>query len=292
MTRRDFVKQAAVGAGVAAVVGSASSGLGQAQPDTALPEIELGNFKVSRLVLGSNPFFGFSHYSDELSREMVEYYTDERICEVLDEAASHGITAVAAPSYERWIKLYGKYRDQGGKLRTWLAQPDRPVAEMQDDIRAAVDGGANAVFVQGARVEEAYGDGKLDKLGEWVELIRGLGVPAGLASHRPDIHPEVEKAGLPTSFYYQCFYVPDGDWRDGDPPHAVETIRKIEKPVIGYKILAAGRRNAEEAFRFALESIKPIDGVCVGMFPKHDPEQIAKNAELARRFSQTDVAAG
>ncbi len=284
ITRRDFVKQAAVGAGLAAGAAALADDGPAGQAD-AMPPIDLGGVKVSRLILGSNPFFGFSHFSGDLDREMVEYYTDDRICEILEQAAALGITAVAAPVYDRWITLFGRYREQGGRLRTWLAQPDGAPEGLEDEFRRAVDGGAAAVFVQGHRAEVTFSEGRMDLLGKWVEAIRTLGVPAGLAAHQRDVHLAVEKAGLPTSFYFQCFYVPDRDWAENAPREAVDVIRQIEKPVIAYKILAAGRREPEAAFRFALEGIRPKDGICVGMFPKHDTEQMAQNVRLTLRFA-------
>ena len=245
-----------------------------------LPAITLGELEVSRLILGSNPFFGFSHQSDDLSREMTEYFTDERICALLDEAAGHGITAVAAPVYERWVRLFGRYLDDGGRLRTWIAQPDGPPEQMESEIEAAVEGRAAAVFVQGARVEEQFAQSRFDVLRRWVEKIGGLGVPAGLASHRVDVHLEAEKRGLPTDFYFQCLCNPREGYGEESRRRAVEAIAKIAKPVIAYKILGAGRLDAAEAFRFAFKHLRDKDGVCVGMFPKHDPDQVAENAAL------------
>src|SRR5690349_2305438 len=72
-------------------------------PTDKLPAIRLGSMEVSRILLGSNPFFGFSHTSAELDSAMREYFTDQRITALLDEAAGLGITAVVAPVYPRWI---------------------------------------------------------------------------------------------------------------------------------------------------------------------------------------------
>ena len=44
-----------------------------------MPTIRLGHVEVSRLILGSNPFFGYAHQDGDLGRQMQEYYTDERI---------------------------------------------------------------------------------------------------------------------------------------------------------------------------------------------------------------------
>ena len=41
----------------------------------------------------------------------------------------------------------------------------------------------------------------------------------------------------------------------------------------------------QEAFKFAFERLKPIDGVIVGMYPRHH-DQISENAALVRQFGE------
>lgn len=41
--------------------------------------VQLGNVTVSRLILGGNPFSGFSHQNPDRDREMLRYYTTDQI---------------------------------------------------------------------------------------------------------------------------------------------------------------------------------------------------------------------
>ena len=250
-----------------------------------MPAIKLGTLAVSRLVLGSNPFWGYAHQPGTLAEEMKAYYTDERIMAVLDEAASLGITTVVSPPDQRWLQLFAKYRDGGGKIRVWVAQPHGNPEQMKEEITRAVQGGAQAAFIQGGRADEQFATGRMDVLREWVEHIRSLGVPAGLAAHNPALHLEAEKQRLPTDFYFQCFYRPE-KYLAEDRDKAVETIRQLEKPVVAYKILAAGRLAAEEGFGFAFKHIRRKDGVCVGVYPKDRPVEISEDAQLARKLTE------
>jgi hypothetical protein len=54
---------------------------------------------------------------------------------------------------------------------------------------------------------------------------------------------------------------------------------------VAYKILAAGRLPAEEAFSFAFRHIGPKDGVCVGVFPKNKLDMLAEDVNLAKKMS-------
>lgn len=281
LSRRRFLKE---GAALAAAVAAMQSSAATAAEPSVLPKIKLGTLEVSRLILGSNPFWGYAHQPGDVGRQMTEFYTDQRIGEVLDQAAELGVTTVACPPDRRWIDLYKRYLDRGGKMRIWIAQAHGSPEKIPEEITRAVKAGAQAVFIQGHRAEDAFAQGKADVVRGWIEHIKSHNVPAGMAAHRPDVHLAAEKAGFPTDFYYQSFFIPD-TYRPEDRQKAVETIGQLAKPVIGYKILAAGRLKPEEAFRFAFEHLKPKDGVCVGIFPKNKPDMLAEDTRLARSLS-------
>ena len=101
---------------------------------------------------------------------------------VLDKAAELGINAVWSLCYERWVKLWNEYREQGGKLKNWIAQPDR--IPMEKELRIAVKNGATAICIQGIRVDDQVKQGKWDVVRGWLEFIRSHNLPAGIATHR------------------------------------------------------------------------------------------------------------
>lgn len=281
MTRRDWIQSAVLALSALSCVGSTRA---DAAPRT-LPTIRLGKLEVSRLILGSNPFFGFSHQSRNMDEEMRSYFTDERIVQLLDEAASYGITTVAAPPYTHWITLFRKYLQGGGKLRIWIAQPDSEPDLMMEAINASIEGGAKAIFIQGARVDQQFEkDPKFTLVRQWLEAIKERGLPAGIASHRPDVHLTAEKLRLPTDFYFQCFFMP-GNYSMEDREKAVAAIKQIRKPVVGFKILAAGRIPPREGFTYAFRHLKRKDGVCVGVYPMQKPNMIQEDAALTATLS-------
>lgn len=287
MKRREFIKTSGLIGAAALTAGAvrpaqAAAVAGDGKLIENMPKIKLGTLEVSRMILGSNPFWGYSHKNSELDKQMREHHTDERISQILDEAASCGVTALASPPDKRWVDLYARYLAGGGKLKIWIGQCHGEPANMEKEIDIAAKGGAKAIFIQGHRVEQQFDLGKWDVLKGWLERIRGHGLPAGLAAHYPEIHLEAEKRKLPADFYYQCFFnvSKSGDWSDRERALAVETIRQIEKPVIAYKILGAGRLDAKPAFEYAFEKIRRKDGACVGIFSGNAIDQIRENAIL------------
>jgi hypothetical protein len=289
--RREFLKTGAVlAAGGAAAVRKPLSG---APPRTraaaGLPTVRLGTLEVSRLILGSNPFWGYSHKSAQLDEEMRRHHTDERIAQILDEAASCGVTAVASPPDERWRKLWMRYAAGGGKLKLWVSQCHGNPEQMLAEIDRSVEAGAAAVFIQGARVEEQYGKGNFDTLRTWIEHIKKAGLPAGAAAHWPEVHPELERRGFPTDFYFQCMYNASktSDYSSAEREKAAATIAGLKKPVVAYKILAAGRLAAAEGFEYAFNHIRRKDGVCVGIYARNAVDQIRQNATYTEMLTGT-----
>jgi len=72
-----------------------------------------------------------------------------------------------------------------------------------------------------------------------------------------------------------------------------EVIRQVEQPCLAFKILAAGRRCANqqmvrEAFQFAFSNIKPTDGVIVGMYPRFFDE-VNANSEYTRSLGHVST---
>jgi len=140
---------------------------------------------------------------------------------------------------------------------------------------------------------------------EWCKKARDLGVLVGVGTHKPEVIDLVESEGWDIDFYSGCVYnrtrSPE-EWRkvlggelpemsgdiyiQSDPARMYKAMRQTPKTCFAFKILAAGRiadNGVEQAFRTAYASIKPHDGVYVGMFPRVKDE-VRENAEIVHRI--------
>ena len=80
-SRRDFLKGATtVAAGVIAAHTAAAEENGG-----PLPTVALGPSRVTRLIVGGNPLYGYSHFNEQYSQHMLEWFTDERVVKLLLE---------------------------------------------------------------------------------------------------------------------------------------------------------------------------------------------------------------
>ena len=83
-SRRDFLHQAA---GLAAGIGAAAAPAAAAElpSEPLLPTIKLGRHSITRLIIGGNPIYGYSHFNKLLSKHQTDWHTPERVVELLRE---------------------------------------------------------------------------------------------------------------------------------------------------------------------------------------------------------------
>lgn len=254
-----------------------------------LPCVDFCGLNVTRLIIGANPFGGYSHQNRERDEAMRGYYTVERILETWRRAEAAGInTMVTNNETPHVLEAVKAYLSGGGALK-WIAQLNsRTKPDMQAAIDEAVEIGCRAVYFHGGLVDDAYVRQDGAQIRGWCEYARKAGVPAGVAGHAPEAHLWVD--GLDTTdFHAICFFncgslhAGKGEkFRLADVRAAAECVRRIKKPCIGYKIMGAGRIDARMALEHAFENIKASDAVNVGMHRGDRDGMVEENAAMAR----------
>ena len=86
--------------------------------------VEIGHVSVSRMCIGGNPFSGFSHQGEEKNREMLEYYTRERIKQTLRAAQEAGINTFFGRTDHHIMGIVRDYWEEGGTIQ-WFAKSAR-----------------------------------------------------------------------------------------------------------------------------------------------------------------------
>jgi hypothetical protein len=251
--------------------------------------VALGKVETSRFTVGSNPFSGFSHQSREVDTKMRSYFTAEHIKQVLYDAEQLGITAMLGRTDLHIIRLLLEYWDEGGKL-IWLSQTCPGVAPQETCIAYARDSGAKACHLHGGHMDWLFAQGRIDEVPPLVDLIHESGMAAGIAAHDPRVIRWAEETKLPVD-YYMCSYY-NSMRRDEHPEHRAgsdewfhaedrdtmtQLIGALSKPAIHYKVLAAGRNDPAEAFRYVARHLREQDACCVGIFPADRPEMLRED---------------
>ena len=259
--------------------------------------IQIGNVKVSGLCIGGNPFSGFSHQTQERSKEMTTYYTPERIKETLHAAETAGINTLFARTDDHIMGIIRDYWNEGGTIQ-WFAQ----VCVESDDpdawrkwLKASVELGACGTYLHGGVVDSWYANKLFDNFREALDMMRKSNVAAGFAGHRPKAHEWI-RDNLVIDFQMCCYYNPtdrsrnphhnnQGEkWDDNDREIMLKVISTIQKPVIHYKVFAGGNKPIIQAFEVMGKYMRDNDVACVGLFVKDDPDMIQKDIALFEKY--------
>ena len=312
-TRREFLQSSAALAvglvgGTKLVAETAKGGQTAAQPVTPpagadmvqVPAMKFGGVDVSRMVMGVNPLYGFAHYNLNFASSMAEWYTQDKVVEVLKRAECYGINAFNYVNVKRAPEDWARFLAEGGKMHL-IAQVDArtDVAELVKNLKPL------AVHRQGEVTDVAFRERNMGSVREWCKRVRDLGVMVGVGTHKPEVIDLCESQGWDVDFYAGCVYnrtrtpdeikqmlggemieMPQELYLQSDPPRMYKVMRQTPKPCFAFKILAAGRiapGGIEAAFRTAFASIKPIDGIFVGMYPRRTDE-VKENAEIVHRI--------
>ena len=297
-TRRGFLQQAA---GALAVTSAAAA---DAPNPALLPTVKLGTQTITRLILGGNPIYGYSHFNKLFSNHMTDWHTPERVVELLKRCEQAGINTWQNSYAERTLQDIDRVRKAGVKFN-WLCLGKGDWDRFPERINDAAKRKPIGIAPHGSLAERLHRQNKLDVLKDLLKRIRDQGVLVGLSAHNPAVIELAEEKGWDVDYYMCCLYyltrpreefqkllgdaLPLGEiYLPTDPPRMFKAIQSVKKPCLAYKILAAGRRIGSPAevrtcFETALKNIKPTDAVIVGMYQQFG-DQIASNAALVREL--------
>lgn len=257
----------------------------------ALGTVKIGDVSVSRMIIGGNPFSGFSHQTPAKDREMRHHYTVAHIKEALGRAEAAGITAHISRADHHVMRYLTEYWDEGGRM-VWIAQTCPELGSVMRGVENAIAGGAKACHLHGGMMDHLLANRQLDEIPGAIARLREAGLAPGIAGHDVRVFEWAEE-NVDVDYYMCSYYNPQprethaehiaGMTEVFEPANReamVRAIARLSKPVIHYKVLAAGRNDPREALRFVARHLRPQDAVCVGVFTKDHPNSIGENVRL------------
>lgn len=310
ISRREFIqKSIAVSAGGVLAANASSHAQEAAKPappaaitvKEPMPRGKIGSLEISRLTLGGNLITNFMHsrdlkYVDSLSSH---YNTDDKILETFKLAEENGIDTIITHADARIITLLKKHRyERGGKMK-WIinimARVDSDMKAFSENAKQIVDDGADGLYLFGATADKLAVGGKADLIAGAVAAMKEQKVPAGVGAHDLKVIKLCEENKIPAEFYVKTFHhlkyptapketplvhsnteIP-GYWCS-NPEETIEVFKKVEKPWIAFKVMAAGAIPPENAFKYAFEN--GADHILAGILDF----QVAEDAKIARNI--------
>ena len=302
-SRRDFLHQTAgIAAGIATMATSVPAKDQPASTSSLLPAIQLGPQRVTRLIIGGNPVYCYSHFNKHFDRHMTAWHTPERVMELLKRWEDCGLNTFQNSYSERTLSDLERYRAAGGTMN-WLCLGNPDWDEHPEFIDDAAKHKPIGISPHGHLNERLHRQKKYNVLTGLLKRIRDHGVLVGLSAHDPTLIETAEEKGWDVDYYMCALYfltrtkdeyrailgsdLPLGEiYLPSDPPRMFKAIKATSKPCLAYKLLAAGRRIGSPAevrrcFEEAFASLKPKDAAIVGMHQQFG-DQVAENAAIVR----------
>jgi len=256
------------------------------------PHTNVGGISISRLIVGTNWFLGYSHYSSAKDKLIKTTQTREKIADILEVFLEAGINGVMGPLSPLLTEAVQEAQQRTGKaikliLTPWFNilpggpsenEPERIIAQCKE---------ANACIcmphqmVTDALMDRMYR--KIRNIDHYTSLIRQYEMIPGLSTHMPETVVYADETNIDVETYIQI-YNATGFLMQIETDWVMKIIKNAAKPVMTIKPLAAGRLLPISGLAFVWNTIREQDMVTIGTTtPDEAREVIAISVELLER---------
>lgn len=271
----------------------------------AFPRTTVGGVSVSRMVIGTNWFLGFSHTSMAKDEFIRDYVSDrKRIADILEVYFKAGIdTIIGISTFPPLPEAIQEAQDRTGVEAIVMSTPHFPVSHETPVVGftgADVDEILDENMRSGARfcmphqcVTDAMVDrctAKIRKFDGLCAKIRERGMIPGLSTHMPEAIVYADDSGLDVETYISI-YNSMGFLMQVEVDWIAQIIRNAKKPVLTIKPMAAGQLRPFQALNFVWNTIRDQDMVAVGSMTPREAEELIELSRgiLERRTPEVEL---
>ncbi|MBR6763011.1 MAG: hypothetical protein IKM13_04590 [Clostridia bacterium] len=256
----------------------------------SFPRTEVGGISLPRMLIGSNWINGYSHTSPASDKMIRSYHNSpERIAELLEAYLEYDINAIMAlfkdnPQLLEGIKMA---EERTGKKIIRIDTPTMNVADTAEARREALETvryskevvGADFCLIHHSSAEQLVNKGKgtIERLPDYLYMIREAGMHPGLSAHMPELvlYSDANEYDVDTYIQiYNCM----GFLMQVEVEYINQVIWNAKKPVMTIKSMAAGRCSPFVGITFSYNTIRPCDMVTMGAF---NPDEVHEDVEIA-----------
>jgi len=249
------------------------------------PRTNVGGLSLSRMVVGTNWFLGFSHQTAARDRFIQQYHsTPKSIADVLEVFLAAGVDAVMGLFSRPLLAQACLEAEQRTGRR--IIRVDTPGLAFAADGTLNLDETAR-ILDQSAAVgadvcmpHQGTTDRLLDRTIRRIRqmdivcrMIRERGMIPGLSTHMPETPIYADESGLDVATYIQI-YNAIGFLMQIEVDWVHRMIHKCAKPVMTIKPMAAGRLPPLQGLAFVWATLREIDMVTVGCLTTDEAKEV------------------
>jgi hypothetical protein len=261
------------------------------------PRTMVGGLSVSRMIIGTNWFCGFSHTTRAKDDYILKTMDRKKIADILEVFLRSGVDTIMGQMSRQDLKdAIKEAQDRTGisiiKIstpsftvgpKTPVDGPDMGEAEKILDAEAAL--GAKILMPHQCTTDSLVDrcTGEIRHMDKLCSLIRQRNMIPGLSTHMPESIIFADKTGLDVESYISIFNAM-GFLMQVEVDWTANVIRNAKKPVMVIKPMAAGQLRPFQALTFVWNTLREQDMVAVGtMCPGEAAECIDLSLSILER---------
>ncbi len=253
------------------------------------PRTEVAGISLPRMLMGTNWILGYSHTSssaDDMIRST--HASKESIIQLIEAYLEYGIDAMMAPFQEN-TPLMDAIKTVEDKHGRPIIRIDTPGINVEDSAQGRAE--ARKVFEASRKMGNTFclihhgsaeklvnkGKGTIERLPDYLSMIRDNGMIPGLSAHMPELvlYSDANEYDVQTYIQlYNCM----GFLMQVEVEGVHRIIWNAKKPVMTIKSMAAGRCSPFVGLTFSYSTIRPCDMVTLGAFT---PREVHEDVEIA-----------
>ena len=248
------------------------------------PRTEVAGVSLSRMIIGTNWMLGWSHTSPSADHQILrKFHNGEAAYPMLKTFLDRGVDTIMGPLQQEPVmqEAVRVAQEKSGKK---LILIDTPIINVDDNeaarrsaretIRRSRDCGATFCLVHHSSAEQLVNKNKhtMDRLPDYLDMIRQEGMIPGLSAHMPELVLYSDENEYDVQTYIQI-YNAMGFLMQVEVETVASIIHNAKKPVMTIKPMAAGRCSPFVGLNFVWNTIRPTDLVTVGCFDAEEAEE-------------------
>ena len=265
------------------------------------PRTTVAGVSMPRMIIGSNWFFGSSHKSMALDREIMDKFsTVESFQSVFKKFLDHGVDAFMACLSDNEL-FYNAVQEAEQRTGKKIIIIDTPVLNVDDADEARRE--AEAKIKECARTGATFclplhscseqlvdkNKGTMDRLPDYTKMIRDNGMIPGLSAHMAEIPLYCDENDYDVQTYIQIYNCL-GFLMQVEVETVAKIIHNAKKPVMVIKPMAAGRTTPYIGLNFVYNTLRECDMVTVGVNSTREAEEVIEIglAAIERRLPEIE----
>ena len=265
------------------------------------PRTMVENISLPRLLMGTNWMLGWSHTTVSADHMIKRRFQEAEPFQAMVEAyLRRGVDAMMAPFGGQDALLDGIRRAED-RTGCHVIKIDTPIIDVADSsqarasaeatIRQCAANGSEICLIHHSSAEQLVNKlkGTMDRLPDYLDMIRQHGMVPGLSAHMPELILYSDANEYDVQTYIQIYNCV-GFLMQVEVEGVRAIIENAKKPVMSIKAMAAGRVSPYVGLSFSFATLRPCDMVTVGA---HTPEEVDEDVEIAlaaieRRYPNLD----